>query len=629
MSSLNQHIPDELLDITDIIQHCASQCLSHSYPFTPPAKDDTVQINNNYNDVLVTADGMAGLTIQGTSCIDGGVVVKSNFNNDNLNCSCKGGPKRLLKLKQLDLLDAMSALELGDKRMDCCEIPYYDDESSSQQPQLSSKSYDVNDVNTRMRTFPPRISPDSLSDGTSGTVSLLQSAAANNTNTNSSPHSNNLPPNTLLLPTSPCPSLLPHWNTLQLTSTSLLPLLILQLTALEAYIGTNNGGSNAAETLYSMLWFHDGILIDMSERLSVMDKVKEIENISGSSSANSHHEHHHANGDNRGLNMNHINDTDDIIDELTVARWTLFASSLGIVRIAEAIRWVIVHADFYEEEDFGVAMHGKKVTKIDTLDGPKFVGSSATRFCPALQGTQICEVAWDTALLYLLRYRASYTANGGDMGVLNPTIDALENILRLQQSFFQAIKILSNLNDETVRDFANIATKRSQETVGLLDKLCNSAALTELYSHGLVGVDGQLQAIPDEPELIALLSASYSPFVNRRLLGNAPIRKACFRCPKEMLSSLSELVSELDWGVCSVLLHGNTLARIIRMMESNSLRGRYTPKKEETSPIGMNVLARSLLVLNLFFDDKLFGQHDFPQLIGKFVYGIFSCNLAG
>ena len=216
------------------------------------------------------------------------------------------------------------------------------------------------------------------------------------------------------------------------------------------------------------------------------------------------------------------------------------------------------------------------------------------------------------------------------MGVLNPTIDALENILRLQQSFFQAIKILSNLNDETVRNFANIATKRSQETVGLLDKLCNSAALTELYSHGLVGVDGQLQAIPDEPELIALLSASYSPFVNRRLLGNAPIRKACFRhCVKEMISSLSELVSELDWGVCSVLLHGNTLARIIRMMESNSLRGCYTPKKEETSPIGMNVLARSLLVLNLFFDDKLFGQHDFPQMIGKFVYGIFSCNLAG
>ena len=67
------------------------------------------------------------------------------------------------------------------------------------------------------------------------------------------------------------------------------------------------------------------------------------------------------------------------------------------------------------------------------------------------------------------------------------------------------------------------------------------------------------------------------------------------------------------------------------MMESNSLRGCcsiLTPEKEETSPIGMNVLTRSLLVLNLFFDDKLFGQYDFPQMIGKFV-DIFSCNLAG
>ena len=34
--------------------------------------------------------------------------------------------------------------------------------------------------------------------------------------------------------------------------------------------------------------------------------------------------------------------------------------------------------------------------------------------------------------------------------------------------------------------------------------------------------------------------------------------------------------------------------------------------------MGMNVLPRSLLVLNLYFDDKLFGQHDFGDMIGEF-----------
>lgn len=35
------------------------------------------------------------------------------------------------------------------------------------------------------------------------------------------------------------------------------------------------------------------------------------------------------------------------------------------------------------------------------------------------------------------------------------------------------------------------------------------------------------------------------------------------------------------------------------------------------APVGMNVLSRSLLVLNLYFDDKLFGQYDFSEMVGQ------------
>ena len=240
--------------------------------------------------------------------------------------------------------------------------------------------------------------------------------------------------------------------------------------------------------------------------------------------------------------------------------------------------------------------------------------------------------------MYLRRYKSSCSitaTNKNDdmdnMDKINPTIDALESIIRLQQSFFQAVKILSNLNDETVRDFTKIASSRSKETVALFAKLRDSAAMERLIEHGLVGLDGRLQPFNEEPELNALLSASFDPFVNRRLLGNAPVRKACFRRPSDVMTSVSEVADELDWGVCNVILHGNTFGRITRMLENNSLRGCggvVPPKKDDESssskdglqietPVGMNILSRSLVVLNLYFDDKLLGQYDFTQILGK------------
>ena len=41
------------------------------------------------------------------------------------------------------------------------------------------------------------------------------------------------------------------------------------MTALEAYVGTEGGGSNATETLYCVTWFHDGVLSDIALRLDV------------------------------------------------------------------------------------------------------------------------------------------------------------------------------------------------------------------------------------------------------------------------------------------------------------------------------------------------------------------------
>ena len=146
MSSNEYNNKEDLLDITDLIRKCASECLSYSQPFIPQAKEAASVSNhtiNDTNDNLVT-DGtlLQSLHIHGTS-----------INNTSHNTAAL-----------LDLQETMQALELGDKRMDCCEIPLVDINHTS-----SSNDEDIKQQQTstpQTITYPPRIAPTSLSDGT-------------------------------------------------------------------------------------------------------------------------------------------------------------------------------------------------------------------------------------------------------------------------------------------------------------------------------------------------------------------------------------------------------------------------------------------------------------------------------
>jgi hypothetical protein len=640
MTTLPNNEDDGYIDITQLIKRCASESLSYSHPFTPlvprcslPISPRTTDKNHNgaEDEEQGTIDDTAlskmnGLHIQGTS-----LPITSGDEGPNPKDDRKHHSP---ELTPIDMRDAMTALELGDKRMDCCEIPITSSCSSSGNDDTSSSSL------SQHATIPPRIAPISLSDGTrssplSSSVSFQPNSSHNASSSSSSPY---MP---LQLPSSPCPSLLPYWETLSISSSSssnqLLSLLLLQLTSLEAYIGTNNGGSNACETIYCMLWCHDGILIDMRDRLIV------------------------STGDNSNDTDPKTGTNSSPLDERTVAQWILFASSLGIIRIAEAVRSAVVNADIYEEEDFGVSLHDGP--ELDTNVGgindgkssPSQVSSCTMRFCtslkqektiddsissessPMYQADVYIDTIWDTALRHLCDYSSSLTGRDAQH---QDDLHALEIILRLQQSLYHSICRLSELNDQNVTDFTHEAKNRSRETVKLLNELRSNKTIASLTSAGskLVETDGRLCSLGDE-RVDTLLHASFDPFVNRRLLGNAPIRKARFCNPLQVIDSLSLVTSELEWAVCDVILKGNTLGRIIRMLENNSSRGiggavpsSVADKKPNdkdadlpfgmsglaiNNPVGINILSRSLMLLNLYFDDKLLGQYDFPDMIGK------------
>ena len=100
----------------------------------------------------------------------------------------------------------------------------------------------------------------------------------------------------------------------------------------------------------------------------------------------------------------------------------------------------------------------------------------------------------------------------------------------------------------------------------------------------------------------ALLRRTFDSYVNRPLVGNAPVRKIVFREAEESICVLTRITTEVDTALCTLLQKGNSLARIRRIL------GRI-------STSNTNILTRSLIVLNLYFDDKMFGQFSLPEMI--------------
>jgi hypothetical protein len=100
----------------------------------------------------------------------------------------------------------------------------------------------------------------------------------------------------------------------------------------------------------------------------------------------------------------------------------------------------------------------------------------------------------------------------------------------------------------------------------------------------------------------ALIQETFDSYVNRVLVGNAPIRKIVFRGAEESIGLLTTITKELDWALCGLLNKGTTLARIRRMLGRVSISS-------------ANILTRSLIVLNLYFDDQLIGQYSLPGMI--------------
>lgn len=239
----------------------------------------------------------------------------------------------------------------------------------------------------------------------------------------------------------------------------------------------------------------------------------------------------------------------------TIPQLVLYATILALVDMSDVVRSIVVNADIYEEEDFSIIMFGLQVFG-EALDNEANV--VITKSLSQLEG--------------------------------NDSIEAkiLRHILQFQFKFLQVCTTMSKLTAESVRP--------SCEHVQFFVK----AGVDELMA--LKKIQPSLAVDDDETKL--LLKRCFDPFVYRQLVGSSPTRKIVYKKPDESIDVLSKVFGEIADSVCPLLLDVSTLGQVRHLVQ-------------KTSVSSINILSRSLIVLNLYFDDRLLGQYDLGKLIGQ------------
>jgi hypothetical protein len=387
------------------------------------------------------------------------------------------------------LHDSMAALELMDRKMDCCELPV----SLVNPTKFETKKGDDDELIVPPRQIPTGLDNDSL----------------------------------------PLP-----WKELTVRDAADIGLEI--VIRLESLLS----GASVAESTYTCLYAHNAVLRDMKSHISTTTTEAKKEDATLTQQL-------------KALDL--VDRSNTSVTEL--AQFLVYAQTLALVEISDVVRSIVLHADIYEEEDFSVNTFGLQF--FPDADGPETM--------------KTLEQALDQ---------------------LNRLVDCQEDetvsILTLAITF--QLKLL-----QTCTSLAKLsAAPARQVTMNAQSIVKSGVADLEQFQALLL----KIEASPDKKETNPLLTRCFDPYVYRPLVGSSPVRKVAFHAVHESVPILIQLFSEIDWAVCDLLLYGSSMMNIRRLLHRISISS-------------VNILSRSLIVLNLYFDDKLLGQHTLGYLVGN------------
>lgn len=245
----------------------------------------------------------------------------------------------------------------------------------------------------------------------------------------------------------------------------------------------------------------------------------------------------------------------------TTPQHVVYASTLMLIELTDLLRGIILNADIFEEEDFTVSTYNIAIFQDrDELTVMK-VGHTVSQMVSQMQSSSNDEVSLESQIVIL--------------------------ILDFQLEFITLATSLARLAGKTIREEVEHTQQMARTAM---------VKLTEIRRIWMQLKRGE----SDRTRL--LIRRTFDPYVNRPLVGNAPVRKIVFREAHESIEFLNRLIEELDWAVCNILLKANSLGRIRRMLGLLYVSS-------------TNILTRSFMILNLYFDDQIFGQFHLPDLI--------------
>uniref|UniRef100_A0A7S3QCU7 Uncharacterized protein n=1 Tax=Chaetoceros debilis TaxID=122233 RepID=A0A7S3QCU7_9STRA len=305
-------------------------------------------------------------------------------------------------------------------------------------------------------------------------------------------------------------------------------------------------GHSVAETIYTCLYAQNTILLDMQKILESRGSGMESSNEGGTET-----------------------ETESMSAQLAV-----WIASLFMVKTSKLVRNIVQLADIYEEEDF-------------TMSASKF------DFHPLFEDQDLGKV--ETLIFEKL---AKFNENGDDDDADRKMERSfVVSLLDFMSSFYNTCSTLMNLSKENVVQNAGFITEEISTQVQKLKE-----AIETMKGSGSDGL--LLEATENDKKLIF---QAFDPYINRKTLGNSPVRKVPFLPPMEALTSLMKTYDEIRSGSCNLLLKGNTVSRIHRMLSTMSTKS-------------FNILSRSLVVTNLYFENQLLGRYSLAFSIAKHMH---------
>ena len=280
-------------------------------------------------------------------------------------------------------------------------------------------------------------------------------------------------------------------------------------------------------------------------------------------------------------------------------QFCLFAILLGMLTVSDCIRSIVDRADIYEEEDFNLNSFGFTFQR-DTHSHE-----------------DVCQILSQAHQNLQCLLNHTDTNNTTTSPSLFSSMLILSHILSFQLHFIQCCQSLLNISTSTY--------KETNVTSPTLQFHCQQAyQFAKQCQHALQQLKESFQLYPQNIISSTLLATCFDFNINHPLMGNTPLRKISnYKGSVEeaiaVLISICFDLADIGCGVGIRIMTDNTPS----FVHQNLQRTQSTLKRISSSR-NCNILVRSVLALNLYFDEKIHGQYNLSNWIHNSIM-CYSC----